>query len=231
METVSKKELIKANEKTLNLLRCYPGADKSTLAKLRNQSWPTLSGAINKLESNGILIKHGDNISVNPDVGWYAGIMVGGAQVKIVLVDFAYKAVTFEALETKINGCGLFQNSEFKVRGTEDDYRLGYIYFNTPNSYGELHEKINYILGELERFNEYLKMEGRSILGIGFAFTGAIDNKEGMIIKSHTLEYLGFNKLGQLINPDKKEYFSKNGIHICLDHNAKTAAVAEKYTL
>lgn len=233
METmdVSKRVLINEHEKTLNILRCYPSVDKSVLAKLRNQSWPTLSTAINKLVASDILIKNRDNFEVNPDVGWYVGIMAGGAQIKIAIIDFAFKIIPFEKLNQIFKKYHIFECGEFRLRATTDDNKWGYIYFNTPDTYGELHEKIDSILAQIVNMNECLKNEGKSILGIGFAFTGAIDNQKRVIIKAHSLDYLGFNQLDQLINPDKSEYFIRNGIRICLDHNAKTAAVAEKYAL
>lgn len=216
--------LLNENAKILNILRCYPEIDKTSIMKLMETSWPTLTNAIRDLKEYDILSKEKD-FEINSSLGYYVGISVGGAQIKVTFIDFNFQVISQEEMYNIISDYGVFSNTIYKF-GTSNN-GFGYFYFNTPSNFSELYDYIESILNDII----YLDSNGLNILGIGFAFTGAIDSERKIIIKSHNIEFLRNISFDTLIPRNIINYFRINNINIAFEHNAKSTIVAEKFAL
>ncbi|MCI6465346.1 MAG: ROK family protein [Faecalicatena sp.] len=245
-ETLAK--LIQNNSKLLNIIRCYNSVDRNLLCELMQLSWPTLQKTVQLLKDAGILInkastsvdgidktsdpkKEKEEYIINPTSGYYVGISIGGSQIKLCIIDMNYKIASKENFyKIFIDKFGLFSDSDF-IRSQKPEY--GYLYVSTPTDFFILQERLNYILDQMIKLDLELGKRGQTMLGIGFAFTGAVNNKKKEIIKSFSLDC--FNNLpikyDSLIYPEKLAYFLSKNINITFDNIAKAALVSEKFSL
>lgn len=238
--------IIKENSKLLNIIRCFHTVDRNSLCELMGLSWPTIQKMTVTLKANNILINNSkseyqetktnekkEEFTINSKLGYYIGISVGGSQVKLSIIDLNFDTVKCnEFINDFINKFGFLQHADFEYAISEDSSKYGYLYANTPTTFIDIQRMINLILDEIIRIDSDSNSDF-NLLGIGFAFTGAIINTSKEIIKSFSLEC--FNNLpiryDSLIYPEKLAYFTSHDINIAFDNISKAAIISEKYSL
>ena len=80
------------NKKILNILRCKPDIEKTTLAKELKIAFQTVSKQIDILKEQNILC-NSNRMEINTRAYLACGISIGGAQCKITLVDAGYRVI------------------------------------------------------------------------------------------------------------------------------------------
>lgn len=237
-------KIVQENSKLLNIIRCYGSVDRNLLCNIMGLSWPTIQKSIEQLKEVDVISNRvGKNEAqeakkeeflINPNVGYYIGISVGGSQMKVCIMDMAFKILEQKQFfDEMIDKYGLFQDKGRKIKRCKRESVYGYIYMNTPTDFLELQDVLNYVLDEVIKLSEKVRLENAVIFGVGFAFTGAINNHKKEIMKAYNLECFNILPMqyDSLIYPEKIAYFTSNNIHITFDNIAKAAIVSEKYAL
>lgn len=237
-------QLISDNTKLLNVIRCYTSVDRTILSNEMNLSWPTLQKSIDELKKHNIILCNipkkdspdtkKEEFLINSNAGYYIGISIGGSQIKICMIDLNFQILSREKLfDEFIDKYNLFSNSSYNILRCNEKKEFGYLHTETPTEFSQLQGVLNYILSNIIELNKQLENTNTMLLGIGFAFTGAVDNLHKEILKAYSLDC--FNTLpikhDSLIYPDILSYFSTNNISISFDNIVKAAIVSEKYSL
>lgn len=237
-------QLISDNTKLLNVIRCYTAVDRTILSNEMNLSWPTLQKSIDELKKHDIIICNvpkkdssdtkKEEFLINSNAGYYIGISIGGSQIKICMIDLNFQILSREKLfDEFIDKYNLFDENDFNIKRCNEKKEFGYLYTETPAEFSQLQGILNHILNNIIKLNKQLENTSTTLLGVGFAFTGAVDNVHKEILKAYSLDC--FNNLpikyDSLIYPDVLSYFSANNISISFDNIVKAAIVSEKYSL
>lgn len=220
----------------LNIYRCFPKIEKKDILNILGLSLPTLNRDLTDLCKEGYLIynKEQKTNKINSDFGYYVGVGVGSTQIKVVFLNFDFKPIDYSTLTYFLNKCDVFTK---KIEGEwfkpcMDKNRYGYLYISTPkDKLSKLTNKINYIFEQLMILNSFMSTENNGILGIGMSFSGAVDIKRKIIKSVPNIPYIKSLNYECLINQENRFYLIQNNIPVIIDHNAKSAAVAEKYYL
>lgn len=226
MELKEISTLLKRNAQFLNILRCYPNITRNDLCELMDQSWPTINKSVDEMRKLNIL-EDCEELRINPYLGYYVGISVGGSQIKVSLINMIFHVLDEKEFSPYV---------DYLLKGT-DEFMLGktygYIYTHTPSEISALQRTIDSILSGIIELDRYLLKNKKHIFGIGFAFTGAIDNKTKKIIKAYSLKCLTTLPLSydSLIFDENLAYFNSNYINLSFDNIAKSALVSEKFAL
>lgn len=235
---IKKKELLQTNKRLINVLRCYPDIERNTLAKYMGVSLPTLANLINELKGEGILLTepteevsiNKDSLILNPDLGMYFGVSIGASRIKITLVNFDFTVVPKQKFEKLKEESDIFQEDNYM--NTEQS-PLGYVCMETPSDYDKLLGLVDVILDNCIKLDQWLKKKKSCVMGIGFAMTGAIDNKEKKILKSYNLNC--FNNMtisyDTLLYGNRLSYLNENNIDLAFENIARAAVISEKYHL
>ena len=222
--------ILNQNKALLNILRCYPDIEKTTLAREMNISFPTLVKQLNILKASQILCNSSKNV-LNENAFLACGISIGGAQCKITFASVSNRVIEKEKLKELCDKVNIFNQSFLKPVSSDSPY--GYRYFDTPESEIELKVCLNSIIEDILKIDIASKTDISipPILSIGIALTGSIDAEKQIIISSHNVGYLKNIKKEMLISPDLLLALKEHDIPILIDHNAKALAVCEKYSL
>lgn len=222
--------VINENKVLLNILRCNPSIDKTTLAREMKISFPTLIKQLDVLKSKKILTES-SKISFNQSAFYACGISIGGAQCKITFVNAAFQVIEKSMFKELCDKAGIFQQGFLKQES--DDKEYGYRYFDTPKTEIDLKVQLNAIIGDIIKIDDLSRKDETipPIVSIGIALTGSIDAEKQIIISSHNVSYLKNLKKEMLISPDLITTLKERSIPIMIDHNAKALAVCEKYSL
>lgn len=235
---IETKKIISENRKFIDIVRCHQDIERNSLAKLLGISLPTLSNIINELKEKEILLTKSmdnlkigkDSLIINPKIGIYVGISIGASQIKITLVNFDFSILSKDSFKTLQNQCKIF-TEEFYTNKEENP--IGYVCIPTPDHYDKLVDKIDNIMQNCIILDQYLLENNSCVMGIGFAITGAIDNKAKRIVKSYNLDCLENLTISYntLIFGNRLSYFNKNNIDIAFENIARAAVISEKYNL
>lgn len=235
---IDKKQIIGQNGKLIDIVRCYPDIDRNTLAKLIGISLPTLANVINELKEEEILLTQSidnieigkDSLVINPYLGIYVGISIGASQIKVTLVNFNFSVLSKNVFEDLRNQSAIFKEEYYS---NKEDNPFGYVCVKTPESYDELVDKIDNIMQNCILLDKYLKNNNSCVMGIGFAITGAIDNRAKRIVKSYNLDCLEnlTTSYDTLIFGNRISYFNENNIDLAFENIARAAVISEKYNL
>lgn len=221
-------ELFMKNIKLLDNLRLYSGLDKTGLAQKLGVTWPTISSYVEELLNENILIKEENVIRVNSKYGYFVGISVGSAQIKICLVDLNMNLVVDDMFRYFIQRDDVF--IEQKKYMKDNNKRITkYLFYQTPNESRELLKCINNIFASIVNI---IKYQNINIMGIGVAFTGAVDRTNKRITKAFNmkcLDDLDFEE-GILLR-NYLDFFEMRDINISLENNSTAAGIAEKWSL
>lgn len=222
--------LLKSNAQLLNVFRCHNDLGRNELCLLMNQSWPTIAKNIEDLKKEKILLREEEH-SINPDLGYYVGISIGGSQIKLSIIDMTFQVLKKNQFDSLINKYSLFKNLDYLEYSNNDS--LGYIYTYTPDKISNLQKTLDELLTQIIILNEKLESADQHIYGIGLAITGAIDNKSKKIIKAYSLNCINTLPLSydSLIFDAKLSYFNTHYINLSFDNIAKAAIISEKFAL
>ena len=218
-------------KRMLNILRCKPNVEKTVLAKEMGISFQTLVKQMEILKEKNVLCKN-NRAEINSLCFYACGISIGGAQCKVTMVDASYKVIDGEKFENLCIEAGIFKQ-DFMHKGENDKYNVGYRYFETPDSLGELTNRLNSIIKDIITLYDLGKqrLDIPPILSIGIAFTGSVEAKKQIILKSNNIKYLNNINRESLITLTLLQKLRDREIPLTIDHNAKALAVCEKYAL
>lgn len=244
---------ISYSARMLYLLRGAICLDRMELAKRLGVTWPTASNTAEKLQKIGALRtvaqeavsetgsgKSSYSLMVNPDYGYFVGISIGSSEIKLVVLDFNFDPLSKVSLQDYL--C-FYAESEGnpvvfdwrKYLMQSDATTNGYIKIPTPESAERFSATINQIVNGLIAADINQQNQSPStakhLLGIGFAFTGAVDVENKTVTESFNLPFLRGISYKTLISPSNREYLESQNITVSFQHNAKTVAIAEKYYL
>ena len=188
---------ISYSARMLYLLRGAICLDRMELAKRLGVTWPTASNTAEKLQKIGALRtvaqeavsetgsgKSSYSLMVNPDYGYFVGISIGSSEIKLVVLDFNFDPLSKVSLQDYL--C-FYAESEGnpvvfdwrKYLMQSDATTNGYIKIPTPESAERFSATINQIVNGLIAADINQQNQSPStakhLLGIGFAFTGAVD--------------------------------------------------------
>lgn len=245
---------ISYSAKMLYLLRGEKCLDRMELAKRLGVTWPTASNTAEKLLKIGVLStnsqetpsesgtgKNSFSLMVNSDYGYFAGISIGSSEIKLVVLDYNFDVLSEESLQKYL--CFATESSdEYSVELDWQQYLAqnkcgsgGYIKIPTPESADRFSATINQIVNRLIAADKNQKEidggTGTPLLGIGFAFTGAVDVENRVVTESFNLPFLRGISYTTLISPTNRNYLERHNIIVSFQHNAKTVAISEKYYL
>lgn len=221
-------ELFEKNIKLLDILRFNTGMDKTSLAQKLGVTWPTISGYVDALVDNNILKKEDNLIRVNAEYGYFIGISVGSAQIKICIIDLNFDVVSKEVFQDAIEGDDIFAEQKEYMRKEEKEISR-YLFCKTPNEGPEVIKSINGIFSSIVKIVESGKL---NVMGIGIAFTGAVDRERKKIIKALNLNDMDELDLEEgILLRNYLDFFEIKGINISLENNSTAAGIAEKWSL
>ena len=133
---------------------------------------------------------------VNPEVGNFLGVGVGSKHVILELIDF-----------------------DFRVKGLgEKDFR--------KETKGNISSTLEVIQGLIDKFIDDKNEEAKKIIGIGFAWPGAVDNVKGIARFSPNINFFREVRLSNILTSRQLEFFKDKAIVI--EHNTSCLALAEK---
>lgn len=221
-------ELFEKNIKLLEILRLNDGLDKTGLAQKLNVTWPTISSYVEELLEENILLKKDNLIQVNAQYGYFIGISIGSAQSKICIVDLNMNVVSEKLFHKIIAADDIFVEQKNYMEYNQKKISQ-YLYYKTPSETQELIRSINNIFYSIVKIVENQKV---NIMGIGVAFTGAVDREKKRIIKAFNLECLDEIDFEEgILLRNYLDFFEIKGINIALENNSTAAGIAEKWAL
>lgn len=220
---------LKQNNRLLNIIRCNPGISKNVLAEQFDVSWPTMSNTIEMCRKAEILSEDA-SIQLNPHYAHMIGISVGAAQIKLCIIDMNFEMIDSYTFERIIDRLGIFGSAVGFMKEKQISVE-NFVCFKTASDLYDLQCQMDSIMRDLICLIEYQDLFGLNIISIGLTFTGAIDNINKKIIKSHNLEFISDKPLSNIIFPHRIAYFESKNINIYMDNNSNSSVVAEKYNL
>ena len=218
------------NKDILNIIRCWPGIEKTVLAKEVNLAFKTLVKQLDLLEANNFIFTE-PQLQINKDIFYIFGISVGGSHCKISIVNANYEAISREMFDYICEKYDVFQQDFFIKTTNKTVY--GYKYFETPEEEADLEIRLRKIVKDIIKLYDLsLEIENLpTIISIGIAFTGSIDSEKQLIVRSHNLDYMRNISREMLLQPELINALKKRKIEFIIDHNAKAVAVSEKFSL
>ncbi|MBQ8496255.1 MAG: ROK family protein [Clostridia bacterium] len=208
----------------IQILRLYPGLEKSKIAEKIDVSIPTLYKSLDDLKNKNIV---DSDSNINPNVGTLMGISVGTSLCKVVFLHFDFSEYTHQEFQSfkKYFAEPSPYNIVLKDKATKDS---NYICFETPNNFSDLKEQLNYIF---EVIRTMILDDKLNLLSIGISSTGIIDEQKQIINQSHNLPYLEKRKITDFYYLDKKVFFQNYNIKLFLIQNSTAAVLSEKERL
>lgn len=226
------------NGPLLQAIRCTRGNDtqkKEDLQKICGVSWPTYKNAIQELLADPPLIIYDEATQkylANPEIGYFLGISVGSKNLRVSLVDFAFQPVCADDFEA---GFGIVVPQEPGIHAISDDAEGSSeeLRYTTPATVGEIRNRIISIVTPfLNRHMENSSGTGETgrpfrLLGIGFAFPGAINYEEQRITAS-PIDGMDNLNLENIMGTDLYHTALAQHIYLTLDNNSKTSVIGER---
>ena len=222
-------ELLKKNIRLIDTIRFNESLDKTGIAQKMGVTWPTISGHIDALLEHNILIRQKDNqIRINNNFGYFFGISVGSAQIKICIIDMGLHLITADDFLSFVKDDDVF--IEQKKYSTEREKKIDrYLFSQTPDTETDIINSINNIFSSIKTI---IERHNKNILGIGIAFTGAIDKTNKKILKSFNIPCFENTSLfGDILLTNYLDFFETKGIEITIENNSIASGIAEKCML
>lgn len=221
-------ELFEKNIKLLDILRLNGGLDKTGLAQKLGVTWPTISSYVDELLNENILLKEENLIRVNARYGYFIGISIGSAQTKICVIDLNMSVTSENIFHKIISADDVFVEQKKYMEHNQKKISQ-YLFCATPVEGQELIRNINNIFDSIVKIVENQKI---NIMGIGIAFTGAVDREKKRIIKAFNLECLDELDFEEgILLRNYLDFFEIKGINIAVENNSTAAGIAEKWAL
>ena len=206
----------KAEFKLLRAIRTKKTNDKGTLASFAGISYQTTINILKNIENSEILpylIKKSNNdYRINPSAKYYIGISVGASHVRTVVLNNCFEVVLNYSIEQAYQRLTSCENKEISQEG---------LCVDMPVEFTDLASIINQILAELLSIELHYE-------GIGFAFSGLVKNYDKKIDICYNVNNLDGLPIDKIIKPEVMRIIQENKITICVEHNSKTSAVADK---
>lgn len=221
--------LLQSQNHLINLIRCNPQISKTELSNKLKLSWPTISTNVGNLKEHSILLPE-EGIQVNPNAAHMLGLSVGAAQIKFCIVGLDFSPIQHTIFLQLLDKLNLFKEAR-KFMSEQGKEITNYVYFRTPNTLTALQNLLDSIIEEICKIIDNQQDFSLNLISFGITFTGAIDNINQRIIKSHNLEILSGKALNHILSPKRMDYFERKQINIYMDNNSTSAVVAEKYNL
>lgn len=220
---------IKRNIKILDIVRLEHGLDKTGIAQKMGVTWPTISSYVEELQKYNILVREDSVLKINSNYGYFFGISVGSAQTKICLVDMNLHIVDTEKFAGIIEGDNIFDDQKRYMKDINKPIQQ-YLCSETSTDSQTLIKNINSIFASIINIIDCRKEI--NIMGIGIAFTGAIDRARKKIIKAFNLPCLDETDFEEgILLRNHLDFFEERGIKVSLENNSTATGIAEKWAL
>lgn len=219
-------ELIKKNIRLIDTIRFNQGLDKTGVAQKMGVTWPTISGYIDEFMNCNIFHKTKDNqIQINDDFGYLFGISIGSSQIKICIINMGFHLLEEDIFNTLIKDEDIFAEQK-KFAEEQGKSIKSYLFSRTPDTEPALINSINDIFASIQKIIERYEL---NVLGIGIAFTGAVDRTNKKILKSFNIPYFDNTALlGDILLTNYVNYFERKNIEITIENNSIASGIAEK---
>ena len=207
-----------AEFKLLRALRMERTGDKGVLSNLAGVSYQTAVNVFNpKNNSPSPLqpyMKSEDEktFEILPNARFFIGLSLGASTLKTIVINNVFEPVDKQGVD-----------DAYKYLVEQHDARIenGGLCISMPKSFEQLLIIINSILEKLLALD--LKYEG-----VGFAFSGLVKNQEQKIDVCYNVDYLNDATIDKIVGPNIFNILKEKGITICVDHNSKASAIADK---
>lgn len=228
MDDLSSAEIISKYANYINFVRQFEYVTATLVQNQLKVSNPTANQTLNRLVHLGVLLnqdkmeqderkkKKNTNYFINPRFGYFLGIAVGTSEIKVVILDFNFNPI-LENDYIKYGLGQLFEDSKGKDQGI--------ICYPTEHDIYAFCERLCSVLRLVLEAQE---KQGLKLLGIGFAFPGAVDCVENKIISSPNLDFLNGLKYTDIIDDSLIMRIKSQEIAVIFDNNANAGVVAEK---
>lgn len=220
---------LKQNNRLLNIIRCNPGISKNILAEQFDVSWPTMSNTIEACR-NAEILSADSSIQLNPNYAHMIGVSVGSAQIKLCIIDMNFEMITSATFKKIIKRLSIFSTATKFMEENEIPLE-NFACFKTASNLYNLQSQMDSIMEDITSLIENQQLFNLNIISIGVTFTGAVDNLNKKIIKSHNLDFISDKSLSNIIFPNRIDYFESKNINLYMDNNSNSSVVAEKYYL
>lgn len=221
--------LLQSHNHLINLIRCNPQISKTELSSRLKLSWPTISTNISLLKDNSIL-DLSDGIQINHNAMHMIGLSIGAAQIKFCIIGLDFSPIEPSHFCNIITSLDLFKYGREYMK-FQNKTLTNYIYFKTPDNLFELLSLLDSIMEDICAIIDNQHDFNLNVISFGITFTGAIDNQNQHIIKSHNLDILSGKSLRNILSPKRLDFLEQRNINIYMDNNSTSAAIAEKYNL
>ena len=227
-------ELTESDKKILSTIRNNPNQKRAKISELTKIAWTSTTTSIDKLIEAGMVQKAESNqesdkkgLAISENFAYLLGASIGTSHIKVSVLDFSFNFVKKEIVLSLLDKNSSFISDFWTTNGFNQQHGEEYAFWcaDTPSK-GLL--DVKKLINDLCEFAIELNKK-INILTIGFSFPGHIDNENNVIIKSSNLDF-ELNNVGinTLLTNDMLKRLDNNEIKICLEHNVKAAAVAEK---
>ena len=219
-------ESIKKNIRLIDTIRFNHGLDKTSVAQKMGVTWPTISGYIDEFMNCNIFHKTKDHqIQINNDFGYLFGISIGSSQIKVCIINMGFHLLEEDKFNHLIKDEDIFaEQKEFAQK--QNKAIKCYLFSKTPDTEPELINSINNIFASIQKVIERYEL---NVLGIGIAFTGAVDRINKKILKSFNIPFFDNTALlGDILLTNYVNYFEKKNIEITIENNSIASGIAEK---
>ncbi|MCR4692310.1 MAG: ROK family protein [Firmicutes bacterium] len=226
----------------LNTLRLQKSAQKTNIAKASDIPWGSAANLIDDMTKYNFIIEgleqsNSDKrktLVINPKIGYFIGVSVGTSHVKVALLDFSLNNASKEFIlsETKKHGCEEDLINIMDKIAINNHEPMALWCANTPSAdeIGSTESllKLKTLLNNICDFALKLDSYGLNIFSICFSFPGHVDFLNNSIIESSNFDFC-FKNVGiiNLFTSNILESLIKQNIRVYLEHNVKSAAVAE----
>ncbi len=205
--------------------RAWPeGIGRAGIAESLGISWQIADKHINKLVAEGILKQDNKSYFIDKDIASFLGIAIGRRNVKVVIVNFAFKPFSKEKL-TKFHLEGLLEGEVTNAESATKEYIICY---DTPTTIEEMSDLLNRIMGIVLESHEKYDL---NLGGIGIAFTGAVESDKSIVTACHTISYLAGRSIDDLISGIYLDKLKQEDIPLVVDHNAKACLIHQREAL
>lgn len=196
----------------LDVVRGRAGATRAEVSAETGFSWASVSKIVDDLLVQGFLRdgvtarvgRSGPDpnvLAIEPSAGYFLGVEVGATFVKAHIIDFA-----FQIADSRIG------TSSFQIDFGEAGIAVTRVL-----------ENINGVVAE-----SLAQASSRNydLLGIGFAWPGAVDRARGVFRFGPNVQFFSQLAITDILSPEQLRLFDDRSV--VLDHDSACAAIAEK---
>lgn len=216
------------------------GVRKTNISSAMGIAASTAAIITSKLSKNGKLFETPDNrIKVNGEYEYYAGISIGSSKVKLTICDYTFEPVTIDSLKIKLSTATFNRFEEILIPLLEElsfieteKNRLEFCK-ESPDDIENINRDLITICNFICNLYDMDVEEGEwnpfcKIKSVCCAFAGWVDFFEAKLLKSPNLNITSSCSIDRLFTESVKNKLEERNIQYFIEHNSKTAVVAEK---